>query len=227
MDSNQHISQRFDSELENIKNHLILMGRLAETQTNYALQALLQQDKQLPKDVFWLGQEVKLLETQLDEMSVATIALRQPVAGDLRFLIVTIKLVTDFTRISGEAEYIAAHASSFTDNTMLMTRLVADTLHLGEQVKKILHDALDAFIQMDAAKAAETILHDQRIDDEFNKLSRQLLARMQDDIRNVRYCLSVMRHARAMERIGDHAKNVCEYVMYLVNGQDVRHARDI
>jgi phosphate transport system protein len=225
MDTNQHLTQRFDDELENLRNHLILMGSLIETQVDHALQALLQQNKQCAKDVFRLSHEVKSLEARLDDMSVGTVALRQPVAGDLRFLIVAIKLVTDFVRISGEAEYIAAHAVGFTDNVARVSRLNADVSHLGEQVSTILHDALDAFVRLDAEKAAEVILNDRIIDDEFDKLSRQLLSRMQDDIRYVRYCLSVMRHARALERIGDHAKNVCEYVVYLVKGQDVRHSR--
>ncbi len=199
------------------------MGSLIETQVDHAVQALLQQNKQCARDVFWLSQEVKSLETQLDGMSVGTLALRQPVAGDLRLLIVTIKLVTDFARISSEAEYIAAHAVGFTNNVDLVSRLCTDISPMGEQVKNILHNALDAFVRMDVAKANEAIPNDRRVDHEFDKLSRQLLSRMQDDIRHVRYCLSAMRHARALERIGDHAKNICEYVVYLVNGQDVRH----
>lgn len=223
MNTKQHTSQRYNNELAAIRSQLMTMGRLVETQVTDAIKALIEKDNPLAQKVFSSDHEINALEMLLDDLCAEAIARRQPAAVDLRLLVAVIKVITDLERIGDEARKIGHYAADVSQGVMPSDSLNVDLRHLGEHVKIMLHGALDAFERLDVPQALQVALSDRRIDAEFNALERQLFSRMMEDANNIGYSLNVLRYARSLERIGDHAKNVCEYVIYLVEGRDVRH----
>ncbi len=224
MDIGHHTSQQYNHELEDVRSMALQMGGLVEDQLGKALKALLENDSELGEEVAFSDYKVNRLEVQIDEACAQIIARRQPAASDLRLLISIIKSVTDLERIGDEAEKIARY--SITSNS-LHGSLNSSLRHLGEHVREMLREALDAMARMDAEKAMVVAKSDERIDSEFDHLSRELLTRMMEDPRNIKESLNVTWCARSLERIGDHSKNICEYVVYLVEGKDVRHTQGV
>ena len=141
----------------------------------------------------------------------------------MRLIITVIKVITDLERIGDEASKIARHAVEIAETTSVSSDLHNSLRHLGEHVKTMLRDTLDAFARMDIQQAMQVIQNDHQVDAEFDAISRQLFTRMLEDPRHIKDSLNVTWCARSMERIGDHCKNICEYVVYLVKGKDVRH----
>ena len=225
MEIGQHTSQQYDQELEEVRNMALQMGGMVEDRLSKALRALIENDSQLAEQVAYSDQQVNNLEIQIDEACIQIIARRQPAAGDLRLLISLIKSVTDLERIGDEAEKIARH--SLSSNNLGSGSLHASLRHLGHCVRDMLRDSLDATARMDSQKAVDVAKSDEIIDSEFDNLSRELLTRMMEDPRNIKGSLNVMWCARSLERIGDHSRNICEYVVYLVEGKDVRHSGSI
>lgn len=222
MEIGHHTSQQYDHELEDVRNMALQMGGMVEDRLSKALRALVENDSQLAEQVAYSDQQVNNLEIQIDEACIQIIARRQPAAGDLRLLISLIKSVTDLERIGDEAEKIARH--SLSSNNLSGSSLHASLRHLGNCVRDMLRDSLDAMARMDSQKAVQVAKSDEIIDSEFDNLSRELLTRMMEDPRNIKGSLNVMWCARSLERIGDHSRNICEYVVYLVEGKDVRHS---
>ncbi len=222
MQLGQHISQRYNQELEDVRNQVLKMGGLVEQQSTQALQALLQHDAYLAESVADRDDQVNAMEVAIDEECTRVIAKRQPAASDLRLVIAVIKVITDLERIGDEAQKIARYAQK-----MSMRRTVDDLhselSHLGLLVLETLRNALDAFARLDANKAVDILGRDRAIDKEFNNLSRLLITHMMEDPRKIKSALRVGWCARSLERIGDHAQNICEYVIYLVKGKDIRH----
>ena len=217
----QHTSQQYNQELEEVRNMAMQMGGVVEKQLADALTSLIENDVELAEKVAISDYKVNRLEVSIDEHCAQIIARRQPTAGDLRLLIAIIKSVTDLERIGDEAEKIARYSAKTTN--IGSSNLHVSLRHLGDYVKEILRDSLDAMARMDAEKAMQIARSDGRIDSEFESLSRDLLTRMMEDPRNIKDSLNVTWCARSLERIGDHSKNICEYVVYLVEGRDVRH----
>ena len=200
------------------------MGGLVETQVSNAVKALLDQDSELGEKVSFSDYEINTLEVAIDEQCAEIIARRQPTAGDLRLLITVIKVITDLERIGDEAEKIGRYAVEVSEGTSTAKGEMYNALrHLGDHVKIMLRDTLDAFARLDVKQAMHVVADDRRVDAEFDALSRQLFTIMMEDPRNIKDSLNVTWCARAMERIGDHCTNICEYVIYLVKGKDVRH----
>ena len=217
----QHTSQQYNQELEEVRNMAMQMGGVVEKQLAEALTSLIENDVELAEKVAISDYKVNRLEVSIDEHCAQIIARRQPTAGDLRLLIAIIKSVTDLERIGDEAEKIARYSAK--TKNIGSSNLHLSLRHLGDYVKEILRDSLDAMARMDAEKAMQIAQSDGRIDSEFESLSRDLLTRMMEDPRNIKDSLNVTWCARSLERIGDHCTNICEYVVYLVEGKDVRH----
>lgn len=218
----QHTSQQYNQELEEVRNHVLQMGGLVEEQLSNALKALLDKNSDLASRVASEDYKINNMEVSIDEECASIIARRQPTAIDLRLILTIIKSITDLERIGDETKKIARYAEEIS-NDIDSKRIYQDLRHLSEHVKVMLSDALDAVARMDAHQAMAVAEMDKQVDAEFEAISRQLITLMMEDPRNIKYSLNVTWCARALERIGDHCVNLCEYVVYLVNGKDVRH----
>jgi len=217
-----HISKRYDQELEEIRNQVLAMGGLVETQVNNGIKALIESDAALAAKVIKKDHKVNRMEVEIDEQCVQILARRQPAASDLRLLVAIIKTITDLERIGDQAEKLGRHQLELTD-AGVSSDIFVPLEHLGEMVSKMLHDSLDAFARMSVEDAKQTHAMDKKVNKEFEGLTRQLITHMMEDPRTIKQALRVSWNIRALERIGDHAKNICEYVIYLVLGKNVRH----
>jgi len=217
-----HISQQFDAELEGVRNRVLAMGGLVEQQILHAITSLAEGDTKLAENVIDNDIKVNSAEVAIDEECTHIIARRQPAASDLRLIIAVIKTITDLERIGDQAERIARMSQRLAAFERPKTQY-RELRHLGELVAKMLHDALDAFARMDPEAAVTVAKQDLRVDQEYDGVMRQALTFMMEDPRAITRMLDVMWTARAIERIGDHSKNICEYIIYLVKGKDVRH----
>jgi phosphate transport system protein len=217
-----HISRQYNQELEDIRNKVLAMGGLVEQQIELAMQAFMSGDTELAEQVIQQDKQVDEYELAIDQECIQTLALRQPTASDLRLLIVVIKTITELERIGDLAERIASMAIHLEDIEKKYEGFY-EVQHLAEFVKDMLHGALDAFARMNIDDILEITGQDDNVDREYVSIIRQLVAQMMEDPRNVKRTLNVLWTARAIERIGDHAVNICEYVIYMVKGKDVRH----
>ena len=221
-DIGQHISHQYDEDLESLRSKVLNMGGLVEKQVQNALLALTRADSSLAEDVATSDYRINSMEVAIDEECTQVIARRQPAASDLRLVVTIFKTITDLERIGDEAEKIGRHAVKLAAIERTPSYFL-EIKHLGEQVCKMLHDCLDALARMDIDNAFVIAQGDRAINDEYDALTRQLITRMMEDPRNIKRSLRVMWCARSLERIGDHAKNICEYVIYTVAGKDIRH----
>ncbi|MDH5517173.1 MAG: phosphate signaling complex protein PhoU [Gammaproteobacteria bacterium] len=219
---NKHISQQFNVELEDVKNKVMTMGGLVETNVKNAITALVDGNVELGERVVNEDFKVNALEVSIDEQCMQIIARRQPTASDLRLVMMIVKTITDIERIGDEAEKIARMAIELADMERPKDQY-REIKHLGDHVRKMLHDSLDAFARTDIEAALDCAAEDEKIDAEYEAAVRQMITLMMEDTRNVRRVLNTLWSARALERIGDHSKNICEYVIYMVKGRDVRH----
>jgi len=222
-DLGHHISHQYNQELEDVRNRVLQMGGIAEQQLADAVQALTSMDTSLAEVVVTNDYKVNKLEVSIDEECTHILARRQPAAGDLRLLMAIIKTITDLERIGDEAERVARMALRFADADNKETRALVGIGHLGEHVRQMLHEALDAFARMDVNAATTIAKADIQADQEYENIMRQLMTYMMEDPRSIPRVINVLWAARALERIGDRARNICEYVIYLVRGKDVRH----
>jgi len=218
----QHISQQFNNELEDIRNKVLKMGGLVEEQVSNGLIALLEGDTDLGALVAQNDFEVNALEVEIDEECTHVLARRQPAASDLRLIVTVIKVITDLERIGDEAEKLGRFSVELaaTDDKAGHRK---DLLHLGELVRSMLRDALDAFARLDVDAAIRTAARDEDVNREYETLERLLATHLVEDPRQVSKLFKTTWCARALERIGDHSVNICEYVVYLVKGRDIRH----
>ena len=220
----QHISRRYNEELEDIRNRVLAMGGLVEQQIQGAMDSLEKRDASMAARVIENDYQVNAMEVAIDEECNSVLARRQPAASDLRLIVAVIKTITDLERIGDEAERIARMASRLAGQEYA-TRLFTQIHNLGQHVRSMVHGALDAFAHLDTDKAVEIWSEDRRVDSEYDSLMRELMTYMMEDPRSIPSILQAMFAARAIERIGDRATNICEYVIYLVKGKDVRHTR--
>ena len=218
----QHISQRYNKDLENIRNQVLKMGGLVEAQADNAVKAMLERNAELAEKVASSDYKVNAMEVAIDENCVQLIARRQPAASDLRLLIAVVKVITDLERIGDEAEKIGRYSIKLAKKQTI-TGMHAELSHLCELVLSMLHDALDAFARMDTVQALKIIKMGDKVNEEYNILSRLLITHMMEDSRNIKNVLRVSWCARSLERIGAHSRNISEYVVYLVKGKDIRH----
>jgi len=219
----QHISKRFNQQLETVRNQVLKMGGLVEQQVSDGLIALLEADVLLAQKVVERDADVNRMEIEIDETCTEILARRQPAASDLRLMISIIKTITDLERIGDEAEKLGKNAIKLAAEQSSSQPLL-ELRHLGDSVKTMLNRALTAYARMDVNEAIEIIQSDKIVNQEFDNLSRLLVIKMMEDPREIKNALRISWCARALERIGDHSKNICEYIVYLVKGKDVRHS---
>ena len=222
INSGHHISQQFNSELEEIRSHVLAMGGLVEEQIRNATLSLVDGNVELAESVISRDVNVNKAEVSIDEECTHIIARRQPAATDLRLVIAVIKTITDLERIGDQAERVARMGTRLAEVERPKNNY-HELQNMGEHVAKMVHGALDAFARSDVEMAIKVSKQDQQVDQEYDGLMRQCLTFMMEDPRKISQMLDIMWAARAIERIGDHAKNICEYVIYLVKGKDVRH----
>ncbi|MBL4822312.1 MAG: phosphate signaling complex protein PhoU [Colwellia sp.] len=223
----KHISRRFNEELEQVRNLVINMGALVEQQVNDGLNAVLNADAKLAVKVIERDHEVNSMELEIDEYCTQILARRQPAASDLRLIVSVIKSITDLERMGDEAVKFGRNAIKLAKGSFAEeegARPLIELKHLGNHVSSTLNRALTAYAQMDVAEALEIIKDDSIIDEEFDNISRLLVTKMMENPREIKNSLRVTWCARALERIGDHTTNLCEYIVYLVEGKDVRHS---
>ena len=217
-----HISRRFNRDIEDLRNSVLAMGGLVENQLSKAVSAIISGDSELGLRVANDDYMVNDLEVSIDEECGRILATRAPAASDLRLIVAIIKTITDLERIGDEAEKIGYLAAQLA----VMDRPVdsySELKILGNHVSQMLRDAMNAFARLDIDAAYDVVCEDERVDEEYDALTRQCITFMMEDPRSIRRFMNVTWVARSLERIGDHAKNICEYVIYMVEGRDVRH----
>ncbi|MFN7273118.1 MAG: phosphate signaling complex protein PhoU [Gammaproteobacteria bacterium] len=223
-DFSQHISRRFNEDLERVRNQVLAMGGFVEQQLAKSVAALVEGDSSLGESVARDDFKVNDMEVSIDEECSRILATRAPAAGDLRLIVAIIKAITDLERMGDECEKIGYIGSRLATQERPADKY-REVKHLGRVVQDLVHDALDAFARMDAEAALRVAARDRLVDEEYEAIQRQSITFMMEDPRTIRRALDVMWVVRALERIGDHAKNICEYVIYMVHGKDIRHIR--
>jgi len=217
-----HISQQFNAELEEVRSQFLAMGGLVEKQVNDAVTALIDADSQLAMQVREIDSQTNQMERSIDEECIRILARRQPAASDLRLIISISKSVIDLERIGDEATKIAKRAILLSEEGE-SPRGYVEVRHIGEQVRKMVQEALDSFARFDADLALSVAQYDKTVDREYKSALRELVTYMMEDPRSIARVLNVIWALRSLERIGDHARNIAELVIYLVRGTDVRH----
>ncbi len=220
---NEHISKKFDAELEAVRSRVLQMGGLVEQQITRAMEVLANGDQKLADQVIADDHRVNALEVGIDDDCTHIIARRQPTASDLRMVMAVIKTITDLERIGDEAQKIARMAKQIHQGEVRITAKIADVRIACNIALDMLRTSLDAFARLDVTGAAKVVRQDEEVDECFRAILRQLVTFMMEDPRTISSSIEVLFIAKAIERIGDHAKNMSEYVVYLVKGKDVRH----
>jgi phosphate transport system protein len=216
-----HISGQFNKELEDIQNKVLTMGGLVEQQINLAVEAYTSGNLDLAGQVIKQDDNIDDLEVAIDQECTQILALRQPAAFDLRLLLTAIKIIHELERIGNKAERIAEMAIKLASVKSKFPH--HELVHMAGLAKGMLHDALDAFARMSLENVPEITERDDHVDREYDNILRQLITRMMEDPRNITWTLDVLRTVRALERIGDHACYICEHLVYMIKGEEVRH----
>ena len=225
----EHSSKQYDHELEAIRSKVLLMGGMVETQFEEAMECFRVGNDETADRVMADDQAVNQLEVALDDACSHLIVRRQPTANDLRTVMATIKVITDLERIGDESSKIARTSKSLHSRGTVTGGLNHyDTVRtIAVATTEMLHDALDAFARLDGKQAMAIIAQDALIDHEFKTILRNLITFMMEDPRTISSSLDTLWVAKAIERIGDHAKNIAEYVIYVVEGKDIRHTKPV
>jgi phosphate transport system protein len=221
----EHLSKQYDADLETLRSGVLKMGGLVEAQIRSAIDAFSTGKAELIDQVIANEPRVNECEVNIDTDCSHVIAKRQPAASDLRLIMAISKTVTDLERIGDEAEKIARMSRQIHERGRVEVAGFANIRHAADIALSMLRQALDAFARLDTAEAAKAIREDLAIDAEFRSILRQLITFMMEDPRTISTALEIVWVAKAVERIGDHARNIAEYVIYIVKGTDVRHTR--
>jgi phosphate transport system protein len=219
----EHLSTQYDADLEEIRTRMLQMGGLVEEQVSSALAGYADGSSPLLDRVKATEERVNQLEIELDDRCTHLIARRQPAAGDLRLVMAVVKSITDLERIGDEAAKIARIAKQMHERGIVPLSGFSDVRVAANLASSMLKGALDSFARMDPEAAQQIVVQDKHIDNEFRSLLRELITFMMEDPRTISTALDIVWIAKALERVGDHAKNIAEYVIYVASGTDVRH----
>ncbi|MCH9692747.1 MAG: phosphate signaling complex protein PhoU [Gammaproteobacteria bacterium] len=223
MHFDQHISRQFNEDLEGLKTEMLEMGGLVTSQVADAVEALANADSALAESVLEIEEEIDRRELNLDEHATLIIAKRQPTASDLRMVMSVIRIARDLERVGDEAGKVAKMALAFSEAGSA-PRGYTEIRHIADAVRNMLNDALDAYTRFDVTAAMDTLAKDTQVDMDYSSAVREMITYMMEDPRSISRGINVLWILRALERIGDHAKNICEQVVYLVKGTDIRHS---
>ena len=219
----KHLSSQFDADLNGICGKLLEMGGLVESQVSIAMRAFAQLDPELADQVMAREREVNDFEISIDSACTELIARRQPTARDLRLVMAVSKAITNLERAGDEADRIARRTKHIMEDSASHGINTAEIRLSGQMAVSLLRRSLDSFARLDTKAAAEVVHEDKQIDEEFRAFVRKLVSYMAEDPRTISVALDMLFIAKAVERIGDHAKNIAEFVIYIVKGTDVRH----
>ena len=223
MNDSQHLSSQFDEELARLRTNVLQMGGLVETQVSEAIAAYDKGDIASVKHIVETDRKINDLEKAIDDDCAHLIAKRQPAASDLRLVFGISKIVTDLERAGDEAKKIAKGVRRIYEAGQMPAQYGIGVHHIAEAALSMVRQSLDAFARLDSELAEHVIRSDQAVDIEFKSIVRQLITHMMEDPRTITTSLDIIWIARAVERIGDHAKNVAEHVVFIVEGRDIRH----
>lgn len=223
MVNDEHTSRQYDAELESVRERVLLMGEMAGRQVRRAIDVLTGGDVALIESIVHDDQRVNALEIGVDESCTQIIARRQPTANDLRLVMMVVKTISDLERIGDEAKKIAVAAKNLSQNKGLVLPRFNKLKLMTKLVLDMLVQSMDAFAKLDVSGVAQIVRQDEQVDEEFRAFLRYLTTFMIEDPRTISSALEILLVANALERIGDHARNISEYVVYMVKGHDVRH----
>lgn len=226
MNDTLHVSSQFDEDLSSLRTHVLQMGGLVETQVSAAIEAYSTGEVTSVKAIVETDRKVNELEKAIDDDCAHIIAKRQPTASDLRLVLGISKIVTDLERAGDEAKKIAKGVRRIYENGHMPVQYGIGIRHIAEAALNMIRLALDGFARLDAQVAVNVIQADADVDTEFKSIIRQLITHMMEDPRTITTSIDIIWIARAIERIGDHAKNISEQVIYIVEGRDIRHTKE-
>ena len=220
-----HSSKQYDLDLEAIRSKVLLMGGMVESHFGEAIACFRTGNIERAEQIIKADEEVNRLEVQLDEYCSHLIVKRQPAANDLRTVVTTLKVITDLERIGDESTKIARIAKAMYERGASVGALnhYEAIRAVASSAADMLHDALDAYARLDEKQAARIITRDEVINHEYRAVLRNMITFMMEDPRTISNALDTLWVAKAIERVGDHAKNIAEYVIYVVGGKDIRH----
>jgi phosphate transport system protein len=221
--TDKHLSSQFDSELNTVSSRVMELGGMVESQIHQAIYSLAQFDAETADRVIEVEQQVNLLEMEIDRELSSIIARRQPTARDLRLLIAISKTTANLERVGDEANKMARMVKSIIESGAARQLPATELRVAADLAASLLRKALDAFARLDVQAAVSILKDDDLIDNEFDGFVRKLVTYMMEDPRTISPSLDLLFLAKAIERIGDHAKNIAEFIIYIVKGADVRH----
>ncbi len=213
--------RHFDEELNALKERILRMGALVETQVGNAIKALVQRDTELARNVITTDHQVNAYDVEIDEECIRLLALRQPTASDLRFITTAMKISTDLERMSDLAEDICERAIELAEEPQLKPYI--DIPRMADHTRMMVKEALDAFVNRNADLARKVCREDDFVDDLTRQVFRELVSYMMEDPSTISRAIRITFVAKYIERIADHATNVAEMVVYLVEGKIIRH----
>jgi phosphate transport system protein len=218
----QHTDREYEQDLRRLRERILLMGGRVEQMIARSVSALLERDDGAARSTIDEDRDIDVMEKEIDGLCLRLLALRQPVAKDLRFITIALKLVTDLERIADLAVNIAERALELNKEPPLKPYI--DLPHMAEAARAMVRDALDAFVEGDVARAEKVLTDDEAVDAYNAQIFRELLTYMMEDPRNIFRATRLQSIAKYLERVGDHATNLAEMVVFMVKGQDIRHA---
>jgi phosphate transport system protein len=219
--SREHTNREYEQELRRLREQLLLMGAKVEEMIRGSIRALVERETAVAEQMIAFDKKINQLELEIDELCMQILARRQPVASDLRFITMALKLVTDLERIGDLGVNICERVVELNAEPPL--KPYVDMPNMAREVQEMLHEALDAFVAADADRAQRVIVRDRNVDAYYQQIFRELLTYMMEDPRNIFRATRLQSIAKYLERIGDHVTNLGEMVVFMVKGKDIRH----